>query len=389
MNRRQQKKILRIKQFLLVIGVILVILFGRFVIEAFRYAPVLYGLLFQKSISVKTTTDHKVNMLLLGTGGGTHDGPNLTDTIIFASLDPASKSATLISLPRDLWVPEIHGKINSAYANAEDKKAGSGLAYTKAVVGRILNQHIDYGFRIDFSGFVKAVDLLGGIDVHVDSTLDDYAYPAEGKEDDACGFTEDEIASASARIATSSATESEEFPCRYEHLHVEKGVQHMEGVTALKFVRSRHAQGSEGSDFARSKRQQRVIEAVKEKVFSAGTLLNPIKLTQLYDTFKGSIDTDIIQDEYDDFIKLAQKMKEGKITSFVIDTESEPGQKPLLYNPTELGEDTTPFGGAWVLIPTAGNGEYNIIQKFVACKLSSKACPNLSLTPTLKKSSVR
>lgn len=382
MNKRQQKKVLHLKQFLIVIGIILLILFGRLVIEAVRYAPVLYGLLFQKTISVKTTAENKVNILLLGTGGGSHDGPNLTDTIIFASIDPSSQSATLISLPRDLWVPEIHGKINSAYANAEDKKAGSGLAYTKAIAGRILDQHIDYGFRIDFSGFVKAVDLLGGIDVQVENTLDDYAYPSDGKEEETCGFSEEAIASASARIATSSATESEEFPCRYEHLHVDKGRQHMDGLTALKFVRSRHALGSEGSDFARSKRQQKVIEAVKDKVFSAGTLLNPIKLTQLYDTFKDSIDTDIQQDEYDDFIKLAQKMREGKIESAVIDTEEQPDGSVLLYNPTERREDLTPYRGAWVLIPTLGNGEYGDIQLFVACKLHTKKCPLLTPTPT-------
>lgn len=381
MNKRQQKKLLHLKQFFLVIGIILLILFGRFVIEAIRYAPVLYGLVFQKTISVKTTAENKVNILLLGTGGGSHDGPNLTDTIIFTSIDPASKSANMISLPRDLWVPEIQGKINSAYANAEDKKAGSGLAYTKAVVGRILDQHIDYGFRIDFSGFVKAVDLLGGIDVRVENTLDDYAYPSDGKEEETCGFSEEAIASASARIATSSATESDEFPCRYEHLHIDKGLQHMDGTTALKFVRSRHAVGSEGSDFARSKRQQKVIEAVKDKVFSAGTLLNPIKLTQLYDTFKDSIDTDIQQDEYDDFIKLAQKMREGKIESAVIDTEEQPDGSVLLYNPTERREDVTPYRGAWVLIPTLGNGEYGDIQLFVACKLHTKKCPLLTTTP--------
>lgn len=365
MNRKNAKKVMRVKQFFLVLGIVLLVFFGRYIIDAIKYAPVLYGLFFQKSINVKTTSDNKVNILLLGTGGGTHDGPNLTDTIIFASLDQASKSATLVSLPRDLWVPDIHGKINSAYANAEDKKKGSGLAYTKAIVGRIMNQHIDYGFRIDFSGFVRAIDQLGGIDVTVDNTLDDYAYPVEGKEDDPCGLSETEIASKSAQIATSSATESDEFPCRYEHLHVDKGLQHMDGITALKFVRSRHALGAEGSDFARSKRQQKVLEAVKAKVFSAGTFLNPIKLSQLYDTFKGSIDTDISQDEYDDFIKLAQQMRQGKITSAVVDTEPQPTGQPLLYNPTERGEDLTPFNGAWVLIPSAGNGNYSEIQAFV------------------------
>jgi anionic cell wall polymer biosynthesis LytR-Cps2A-Psr (LCP) family protein len=149
----------------------------------------------------------------------------------------------------------------------------------------------------------------------------------------------------------------------------------MDGELALKFVRSRHALGAEGSDFARSKRQEKVINAFKEKVFSIGTLLNPVKMSQLYDVFKGSIDTDINQNEYDDFIRLAEKMRNGTITSYVIDTGNEEDNRPnLLYNPSERGEDTKPYAGAWVLIPTAGNGNYVQIQSYVKCLLSGGIC---------------
>lgn len=378
---QQRKKLLK----RIGIGVILLILilFGRFIFEAVRYSPVLVQLATNKAINLKKTTDNKINVLILGTGGGTHDGPNLTDTIIFANIDPnpASGSAktTLVSIPRDLWVPELNGKINRAYSDGEEKKEGGGLLLAKALISKIVNQKIDYAIRIDFAGFVKAVDEVGGLDIDVDRTLDDYAYPIEGKEDETCGHTEDEIKDLAAQIATGSATDLQSFPCRYEHLHVPEGEQHMDGELALKYVRSRHALGVEGSDFARSKRQEKVINAFKDKVFSVGTLLNPVKLSQLYDVFKGSIDTDITQDEYDDFIRLAEKMRNGKITSYVIDTgDGENGRPELLYNPTERGEDTSPFGGAWVLIPTAGNGNYTQIQSYVACLIKGGICP----TPT-------
>lgn len=330
---------------------------------------------FNKDISLKKTDD-RVNILLLGIGGGSHEGPNLTDTIIFVSIDPAGKKVTLVSIPRDLWVDDLHAKINTAYSTGQQKN--EGLRLSKAVVAKILNQHIDYGIRIDFNGFIKAVDMLGGLNITVERTLDDYAYPISGKEDDLCGFPEDAIATLSAQIATSSASESETFPCRYEHLHFDPGQTHMDGLTALKFVRSRHALGAEGSDFARSQRQEKVIQAFKEKLFSVGTFLNPVKLISLVDVFKGSIDTDIKEEEYDDFIKLAQKMKDATITSAVLDFgDEQKGRKGLLINPPVSGA----YGGQWVIIPKAGSDNYTEIQAFVTCAVTGEKCPTPTPSP--------
>jgi anionic cell wall polymer biosynthesis LytR-Cps2A-Psr (LCP) family protein len=182
---------------------------------------------------------------------------------------------------------------------------------------------------------------------------------------------EDEIATLSAQIATGSATESEFFPCRYEHLHFDAGSQHMDGETALKYVRSRHAFGPEGSDFSRSQRQEKVINAFKDKVFSVGTFLNPLKLVSLYDLFKGSIDTDIQKEEYDDFVRLAQKMKNAKIQSVVIDAGDEAaGREGLLINP----EPTAEFSYAWVLSPKAGSSDYSQIRAYVACEITYDEC---------------
>ena len=154
------------------------------VIKFVEISPFLFELIFKKEISLKKN-DNRVNILLLGIGGRNHDGPNLTDTIMLATLDTKLNQVTLTSIPRDLWVPDLENtnkKINTAYAYGENKKAGGGLILAKAIAGKVLNQKVDYAVRIDFDGFVKAVDLIGGIDVSVERVLDDYEYPIEGKK---------------------------------------------------------------------------------------------------------------------------------------------------------------------------------------------------------------
>lgn len=348
-----------------------VILLGIGLFKIANYLPVLWQLASEKEVKLKATPEEKVNLLLLGVGGGDHDGPDLTDTIIFASIDPKTKKVTLMSLPRDLWVQDIGSKINGNYTFAEEKRKGSGLKSTKALVSDVLGQQIDYAVKIDFSGFEKAVDKMGGLDIDVARTFDDYAYPITGKEKDPCGNSESQIASLAGQLASGSATELEAFPCRYEHLHFTKGKTHMDGKTALKYVRSRHAIGKEGSDFARSQRQAKVITAFKDKLFSAGTLLNPAKVSSIIDVMEGSIEMDIKQDEIDDFVRLAQQMKGSKIVSGVIDTgDGDEERLGLLENPP-IGPE---YGNAWVLAPRAGNGDYSEIHSYVKCVLAGKKC---------------
>lgn len=363
-NKQQHKVLLLFLSLLLVLG-------GLFVVKAAKYTQNLYQYFFKKEIELKKTPEERINILLLGIGGGSHDGPLLTDTIMFASIDPENKRVTLISIPRDLWVPDLKAKINTAYAYGEVQKDGGGLVLTKAVVKKILGQEIDYGFRIDFNGFIRAVDMVGGLDVTVDRAFDDYEYPLSGKETDDCGFTDEEFE----KRATAEA-QLEAFPCRYEHLHFDQGEQHMDGETALKFVRSRHATGAEGTDFARSKRQEKIIRALREKVISAGTFLNPIKLVGLYDVLKDSIDTDIKQEEYDDFVKLGQKMEKAAIHSVVLDSGDEELQTAgLLVNPPVSEE----FKYQWVIVPRLGSDTYTEIHEYVACLIEKgNAC---TITP--------
>lgn len=344
---------------------------GIFVVKGGQYFPALFQLLFQRDINLKTNTEKRVNVLLLGIGGGTHEGPDLTDTMIFASIDSAGKKVTLVSIPRDLWMPELMQKINFAYADGEIKKDGGGIIAARSAVEKLLGQEVDYVFRMDFDGFVKAVDMVGGLDITVDNILDDNLYPLEGRENDSCGLSEEKIASLSAEIATGSAAENEAFPCRYEHLYFNKGAQKMDGINALKFVRSRHGKSGEGSDFARSKRQEKVISAFKDKVFSLNTFLNPVKLISLMDVFKDSIDTDIKNDEYDDFIKLAQKIRGAKTRSVVLDLGSEEEKR---FGILEQPEITSEYNNQYVIIPRTGNGNYDEIQQYVKCEIEKSNC---------------
>lgn len=352
---RTRKKIIALTIFL-----VFVLLFGRLIVEGIKWSPVLFQYFFQKDISLKKTED-KVNVLFLGIGGGKHDGPLLTDTIIYASIDPQNQKMTLVSIPRDLWIPDLKSKINAAYSYGEDIKKGGGILLTRAVVERIIKQPVDYVLRIDFNGFIKAIDEVGGIDVNVERSFEDPEYPISGKENDTCGYEGEEFE----KRATSEAT-LEAFPCRYEDLVFQKGPQHMDGETALKYVRSRHSRGVEGTDFARARRQELVIDAFKQKIFSLNTFFNPGRLMGLYSVFQDSIDTDIKQDEYDDFIKLAQKMQDAKTNSVVFYYSDPYSQKKGIFINPLNSED---YGNQWVLIPRAGNGDYSEIQKAVDCEL--------------------
>jgi LCP family protein required for cell wall assembly len=356
------------KRPLILLGIIVVIL-AIFIVKTANVYPFLFQLLFNQGINLKQTSDNRINVLLLGTGGGSHDGPNLTDTIMLASLDLKNDKVTLISIPRDLWYPGINQKINDAYANGQINGKG-GLNEAESLISKITGQTIDYGVRIDFSGFVKAVDIVGGLDISVDNTFDDYQYPIDGKENDPCGHTSQEL---QALASTPEDQLPQVFPCRYLHIHFDKGLTHMNGETALEFVRSRHAsQAIEASDFARSKRQEKVIQAFKHKVLSAQTLINPGKIIGLYATLQSSIDTDIKQNDFDDFIRLAEKMQNAKIQSVVIDAGDQTLQRPgLLINPP-ISSD---YAYAWTLIPRVGNGNFSEIQKYVACEIQSGNCP--------------
>lgn len=292
------------------------------------------------------SSNGRTNILLLGTGGAAHDGPNLTDTIILASVKTkfeGKESAdqfpiVLISIPRDVYLDSLKGKINVAYSVGSEHGNGAGLVLAKAAVSEITGLPIHYGTRVDFSAFVKIVDTLGGVDVNVEHSFEDPQYPTSGKENETCGLTPEQMTQALELPEPESA-----FPCRFESLRFKAGPQHMDGSTALKFVRSRHAEGDEGTDFARAKRQQLIISAIKAKVFSTDTILHIEKIEQIYNLVRDHIDTDIDQGQINNLLKLALNYRGSKFQNVVLGDN-------YLDNPPidERG---------WILTPKSGNWE--------------------------------
>ncbi|MEA3463504.1 MAG: LCP family protein, partial [Patescibacteria group bacterium] len=265
----------------------------------------------------------RINILLLGMGGKNHEGGYLTDTIMLASLKPSNKKLALLSIPRDLTIPmENMGwrKINNvnAYAEAENFNSG-GLAMSQAI-SDTLNLPIDYYARIDFVGFEKIIDELGGIKICADNTLDDYAYPAKGME----------------------TTES--YEDRFEHLHIEKGWQKMNGELALKYARSRHALGAEGSDFARARRQQKILQAVKDKILSLRILFKPKLIAGIINDLQEHVSTNLKVWEMVKLWEISKNIKTDSIISKVLDN-----------GPSGLLMDIITNEGAYILTPRSGD----------------------------------
>lgn len=263
--------------------------------------------------TMKGEKENRINILLLGIGGKGHDGPNLTDTIILLSIQPKEKKAAILSIPRDLYVP-IPGyswkKINSAYAYGEINNSGGEL--TSQVAEDILGMPINYYLTCDFNGFQKILDDLGGIEINVEKSFTDNEYPTSDFKIQTISFKE--------------------------------GLQKMSGEKALEFVRSRHGNNGEGSDFARSKRQEKVIVAVKNKIFSFGTLANPSKISNLLNSLSDHIKTNM---ELYEIIRLANLAKGIDYTKTITKVLDDSRDGPLYSDIT--------VDGAFILKPKTGS----------------------------------
>ncbi len=206
----------------------------------------------------------RVNILLLGTDERPNeDGPPRTDTMMVVTLDLEHGIAGMISLPRDLWVPipgyDITTKINTAYVLGEKLGyPGGGAQLAKDTVSSFLGQPIHYYVKVNFHGFVRFVDLIGGVTVEVPKTIHDEQYPTED-------------------YGT-------------EVFHLEAGLQQLDGATALKYVRTRNVD----NDYARAERQQQVLQAILDKVLAADMIPTLIaRAPELMATMRDSFDTDL------------------------------------------------------------------------------------------------
>lgn len=284
------------------------------------------GLIFLGGIQILKPPVGRTNILVLGVAGQDQAGSDLTDAIIFVSLDNQTGKALLLSLPRDIWVPALRAKLNSVYHYR-------GAEETKRIVGEILGQSVDREIMIDFTIFKKMVDGLGGVIVEVERAFDDYKYPLPGKENDDCGGDKD-------------------FKCRYEHIRFEAGKQIMDGEIALKYVRSRNAEGDEGTDFSRSQRQQRLVLAIKNRVLSLQFFLNPGQVWGFIGVVRESIQSDIPQEQFLSLAKTALKIRSKNIKTAILNGG-------YLVNPP-LSEK---YDKQWVLVPQAG--DWQAVQNYV------------------------
>ena len=359
---------------LLVIGLILIILSVA--------AGLYYGLNAWQNISVTprhsqvarptsilpTPTpdpDRPFSILLLGYGGGTHEGGKNTDTMMVIKIDPKTKTNLLISIPRDLWVPiplvgstETWYKINAAYPigsndrlyphkNIEYTGEAGGGTLAKYVTSNVTGMPVDYFVAVDFTGFEKVIDTLGGVTITVDKSFEDPFYPLDTGTTDPCGRSEDEV---KAITATMSGDKLEQmFTCRYEDLRFTKGSQLMDGVTALKFARSRHSL-TDGGDFNRARRQRLVLEAVKEKVLS----LNFIpKIIPTINTLKNHVQTDMDMATVEKLLSRFTEFSQYPVTQIALTDQN------VLVNAKSAD-------GQFILSPRIGMGDWSEIHSYIS-----------------------
>lgn len=258
----------------------------------------------------------RVNILLLGIDEREQQsGPWRTDTMLVLSVEPVSRTVTLLSIPRDVWVtiPGLNreAKINTAhfYGDAEGYPGG-GPALAMATVEAVLDLPIQYYVRLNFGGFERVIDLIGGIDVDVPETIDDPLYPDSGYG--------------------------------YEPLYIPAGRQHMDGRLALKYARTRH---SALGDFERMGRQQQVIMAVRDKVLQANLL--PQLLAQagpLFQTLGDSIKTNLTSEQLMQLVQLGSAIGSDHIyrltvapdMTLALHVDSNPPQDALVLKPAAI-----------------------------------------------------
>lgn len=232
----------------------------------------------------------RINILLLGldTANG-HIEAARTDTIIVVSIDPTGGPVTMLSIPRDLWVPigpYGENRINTAYFLGEvNKYPGGGPALLQATVEQNFGIAIDHYVVVDFDGFRRLIDLMGGVTVTVEKDIYDASFPT----------------------GVGDGT---------KELFIPAGVHHFTGEEALEYVRARH----ETSDFDRAARQQHLLLAIRDQVLRGGTIASLLpRLPTLYRTFSDTVQTDMALDDMLRIARLVEGIDVNNVETAVID----------------------------------------------------------------------
>ena len=248
----------------------------------------------------------RINIMVYGYGGDGHDGAYLTDSIMMVSIQPqvsGPPQVAEISIPRDWYAPielangkTTWGRINEAYSDgmsgqgtAPQGATNAGASVADPTMTHLLGVNIDHFAGVDFAAFKAAVDSVGGVDVNVPTAFTDTQYPHG---------------------------ECDQGDCAYMTLHFNAGPQHMDGTTALEYARSRHGDNGEGSDFARSKRQQLIVGALKAKAISVGGVGN---LPGLISSLGDNVLTDLTIGDMEALYGLVKNVDSTKIEHVSLD----------------------------------------------------------------------
>ena len=233
----------------------------------------------------------RINILLLGVDRrpSEDNSPTRTDTMLIVTIDPYSKTAAMLSIPRDLWVSipfsdsDIrYNRINTAYFYGDlYQYPGGGPALAEATVEyNFPGVNIHYYAVLDFEGFEEIVDTLGGITVYLDTPLIDHEYPTLDYE--------------------------------VMSIYIPAGEQHLDGEEALWYARSRY----QGGDIPRMKRQQQILLAMRERILQLNILP---KLPQLAAQFADTVKTDLSLTELKKLTDLARNIKAENIIAHSLD----------------------------------------------------------------------
>ncbi|MGF7228710.1 MAG: LCP family protein [Candidatus Saccharibacteria bacterium] len=299
----------------------------------------LFGLF--EHTKLKGEDQGRVNILLAGNSADDpgHNGANLTDSIMIMSVDTTHNTAFLLSVPRDLYVNiPGHGyaKINEAYQDGqgdnfnESGYASGGMGLLEKVVSQNFGVSSDYYALVNYTALRDAVNAVGGVDITIQST-------------DPRGLYDP----------------SRDLQTGQPLVNLSNGVHTLNGQQALDLARARgDSYGSYGygrSDFTRTANQRQILIAIKDKATASGTLTNPIKLGELFDSFGNNVKTDMTLAEAKRFYTIMKKVPSSDIASASL---SDGKNVNLLKNYTnKYGQST--------LIPAAGLDDYTAIQAYV------------------------
>jgi len=302
------------------------------------------------SEKIKGESDGRINLLLLGMLGAGHPGGGMnTDTIMVGSLDLKANKISLISIPRDLWVTdpgrETKSKINAVYVYGEEKGTGQGITDMENLIGDITGLQIHYTAVVSTQAFSRLVDTLGGVEVKLKEPFSENLQFNDVKVCDSDTYTiptgeTEKKKNEKGKIVAEYPLCKNKTPECGENFSLPAGKNNLTGAQALCFVRSRY----QTSDFERAKRQQLVIEKIKEKALALG-FMDFTKINSIINNMGDNVRTDMQLWEMRRLFEIYRGMGDQQMYRRVLEDSKE----GLLYAPNSSQET------GFILLPRGDN----------------------------------